>query len=138
MLVSLSLQRWNESCSMWEQKRTHKQHPHLQIQIISAEKKYLSKKSQIKSICLYSYSIYKKKQSPEVFCKKVVLRNFAKFRKNSGIGKCLYQSFFFNKVAGLRLSIKMTFCNQNDFGMKFGPSTKYDKMNLITLKRTWQ
>ena len=46
--------------------------------------------------------------------------------------------FLFNKVAGLRLSIKMTFCNQNDCGMKFGPSTKYDKMNLITLKRTWQ
>ena len=33
----------------------------------------------------------------EVFCKKVVLRNFAKFT-----GKHLCQSLFFNKVAGLR------------------------------------
>ena len=35
----------------------------------------------------------------EVFCKKDVLRNFAKFT-----GKHLCQSFFFNKVAGLRLA----------------------------------
>ena len=34
---------------------------------------------------------------PEVFCKKGVLRNFAKFT-----GKHLCQSLFFNKVAGLR------------------------------------
>ena len=34
---------------------------------------------------------------PEVFCKKGVLRNFVKFT-----GKHLCQSFFFNKVAGLR------------------------------------
>ena len=36
---------------------------------------------------------------PEVFCKKGVFRNFAKFT-----GKHLFQSFFFNKVAGLRLA----------------------------------
>ena len=34
--------------------------------------------------------------SPVVFCKKDVLKNFAKFT-----GKRLYQSLFFNKVAGL-------------------------------------
>ena len=34
---------------------------------------------------------------PEVFCKKGVLRNFAKFT-----GKQLSQSLFFNNVAGLR------------------------------------
>ena len=34
---------------------------------------------------------------PEVFCKNGVLRNFAKFT-----GKHLYQSLFFNKVAGQR------------------------------------
>ena len=34
---------------------------------------------------------------PEVFCKKGVLRNFAKFT-----GKYLCQSLFFNKVVGLR------------------------------------
>ena len=33
----------------------------------------------------------------EVFCKKVVLRNFTKFT-----GKYLCQSFFFNKAAGVR------------------------------------
>ena len=33
------------------------------------------------------------KQSPEVFCKKGVLKKFAKFT-----GKHLYQSIFFNKV----------------------------------------
>ena len=32
---------------------------------------------------------------PEVFCKKSILRNFTKFT-----GKHLYQSLFFNKVAG--------------------------------------
>ena len=37
------------------------------------------------------------KQPPEVFCKKGVLRNFAKFK-----GKHLCQSLFFNKVVGLR------------------------------------
>ena len=37
------------------------------------------------------------KQSPEVFYKKVVLRNFAKFT-----GKHLFQRLFLNKVAGLR------------------------------------
>ena len=42
-----------------------------------------------------------KKQPPEVFCKKSVLRNFAKFT-----GKRLCQIFFFNKVAGLRLYLK--------------------------------
>ena len=41
---------------------------------------------------------------PEVFCKKVVLRNFAKF-----IEKHLYSSLFFNKVADLRLFLQNTF-----------------------------
>ena len=43
------------------------------------------KKERIRSSC------------PEVFCKKGVLRNFAKFT-----GKHLCQSLFFNKFAGLR------------------------------------
>ena len=38
----------------------------------------------------------KRSSHPEVFCKKVVLRNFAKFT-----GKDLCQSLFFNKVASL-------------------------------------
>ena len=37
------------------------------------------------------------KQSPSMFCKKVVLRNFGKFT-----GKHLRQSLFFNKVTGPR------------------------------------
>ena len=39
------------------------------------------------------------KQPPELFCKKSVLKNFAKFT-----GKHLCQSLFLNKVAGLRLA----------------------------------
>ena len=38
-----------------------------------------------------------KSSRPEVFCKKGVVRNFTKFT-----AKHLYQSLFFNKVAGLR------------------------------------
>ena len=38
--------------------------------------------------------------SPEVFCKKGVLRNFAKFT-----GKHVCQSFFFSKVAGLSATL---------------------------------
>ena len=45
-----------------------------------------------------SHDIDKNSSSrPEVFCKKSVLRNFAKFS-----GKHLCQSLFFNKVAGLK------------------------------------
>ena len=40
-----------------------------------------------------------KKQPPEVFCKKIALKNFAKFT-----GKHLCQGLFFNKVAGFRPS----------------------------------
>ena len=43
---------------------------------------------------------------PEVFYKKGVLRNFAKF-----IGKHLCQSLFYNKVAGLRLVTGMSLFN---------------------------
>ena len=56
------------------------------------------------SSCFYlrvcNLSFYQKKLTssrPEVFCKKGVLENFTKFT-----GKHLCQSFFFNKVAGLR------------------------------------
>ena len=41
---------------------------------------------------------YIPKQPPEVFCRKNVPRNFAKFT-----GMHLCQSLFFSKVAGLRL-----------------------------------
>ena len=40
---------------------------------------------------------YSRSSHPEAFCKKVVLRNFAKFTR-----KHLFQSLFFNNVAGLR------------------------------------
>ena len=46
--------------------------------------------------CSFKNGIYRSSR-PEVFCKKGVLRNFAKFT-----GKHLCQSLFFNKVAGLR------------------------------------
>ena len=47
--------------------------------------------------------IWYRSSLPKGFCRKGVLRNFAKFT-----GKHLCQSLFFNKVAGLRLS-KNTF-----------------------------
>ena len=40
-----------------------------------------------------------KNSYPEVFCKEVVLENFTKFT-----GKHMFQSLFFDKVAGLRLA----------------------------------
>ena len=43
----------------------------------------------------YKISTMYRSSRPEVFCKKGVLRNFAKFT-----GKHLFQSLFFNKVAG--------------------------------------
>ena len=47
----------------------------------------------------FEYLIHKI-SCPEVFCKKAVLRNFAKFTGNH-----LRQSVFLNKVAGLRLQV---------------------------------
>ena len=50
------------------------------------------------TLFLKFYNFVKVKDSrPEVFCKKGVLWNFSKFT-----GKHLYQSLFFNRVAGLR------------------------------------
>ena len=53
-------------------------------------------------------------EPPQVFCRKVVLRNFVKFK-----GKHLCQSFFFNKVAGLRPPVRNTssgcFCHCVDY-----------------------
>ena len=47
---------------------------------------------------MFTTIFYKmQKQPPEMFCKKVVLKNFAKFT-----GKNLCQSLFFNKGADLR------------------------------------
>ena len=51
--------------------------------------------------------MYYRTSSPEVFCKKGVLRNFAKFA-----GRHLCQSLFFNKVAGLRPVTTSRFQNQ--------------------------
>ena len=63
--------------------------------------RFTHKRDQMKSSSFPCATFFKKvnsqKQPPEVFCKKGVLRNFAKFT-----GKYLCQSLFFNKVAGLR------------------------------------
>ena len=48
-------------------------------------------------LCTEYRLTYTRSSRPEVFCKKDVLRNIAKFR-----GKHLCQSLFFNKVASLR------------------------------------
>ena len=52
------------------------------------------------------------KQSLEVFCKKGVLRNFAKFT-----GKHLCQSLFFDKVAGLRLQARIFIKKETGIGV---------------------
>ena len=59
-----------------------------------------------------------KKQPPEVFYKKSILENFAKFT-----GKQLYLTLFFNKVAGLGsvASLKKT-PRQGCFSMKYDKS----------------
>ena len=46
-------------------------------------------------ITVFTHSQQYRSSRPEVFCKKGVLKNFAKFT-----GKHLYQSFFFSKNAG--------------------------------------
>ena len=48
--------------------------------------------------------MWKEEQPPEMFCKKGVLRKFAKFT-----GKQLCQRFFFNKVAGIAKVLRTTF-----------------------------
>ena len=54
--------------------------------------------SMAKNKFAYSFIVENIRSSrPEVFCKKGVLRNFAKFT-----GKHLCQSLFYNKVAALR------------------------------------
>ena len=50
----------------------------------------------VRWIYFYTFAIFRSNR-PEVFCKKGVLRKFAKFTR-----KHLCQSLFFNKVAGLR------------------------------------
>ena len=47
-------------------------------------------------IRIFIFSLDYQKQPPEVFCKKDVLRNFAKFT-----GKHLFNGLCLNKVAGL-------------------------------------
>ena len=53
---------------------------------------------------------------PEVFCKKGVLRNFAKFT-----GTHLCQSLFFNKVAGPRPKIKLDYSDIIDMYARRNP-----------------
>ena len=48
-------------------------------------------------MCIIVKCVISRRSRPDVFCKKGVLRNFAKF-----IGKHLCQRLFFNKVAGFR------------------------------------
>ena len=62
------------------------------------------------SICYYNRDVYKDRSDyryrssrPEVFCRKGVLRNFAKFT-----GKHLYQNLYYNKAVGLRAATLFT------------------------------
>ena len=55
------------------------------------------RKIKTKKLQKQSPRVYCRSSHPELFCKKGVIRNFAKFT-----GKHLCQSLFFNKVSGLR------------------------------------
>ena len=55
---------------------------------------------QVKIFARYLLQNLQQKQTPEVFYKKVVLKNFTKFT-----GKHLRQGLFFDKVAGLGLQL---------------------------------
>ena len=67
------------------------------------------------------------KQPPEVFCKKGVLRNLAKFT-----GKHLCQSLFFNKVAGVAKFLRKPF-SQNTSG-RLLLRVKYPWWNIMRIK----
>ena len=91
----------------------------------------------IKCFSFWQYNIFKpssRSSRTEVFCKKGVLRNFAKFT-----GKHLCQSLFFNKVAGLRMfygyfwSIIFTLVTPVMF---YGFFFQFDQ--LLTPKARWQ
>ena len=77
----------------------------------------VTKESMLKSTQTYCLE----KQPPEVFYEKGVLRNFKKLT-----GKHLYQSLFFNKVAGLRL------CKNCDQLEKFIKIWRLSQDNLRT------
>ena len=57
----------------------------------------IERKEKVKCHNSFRSSRPEQKQPPEVFCKKAVLRNFAKFTV-----KYLCQSLFFNKVTRMR------------------------------------
>ena len=60
---------------------------------------YIQSISQDRALCIFPQKLSTKVRSsrPNVFSKKVILKNLAKFA-----GKHLCQSLFFDKVAGLR------------------------------------
>ena len=66
------------------------------------------------------------RSSRQVFCKKGVLRNFAKLT-----GKHLYQSLFFNKVAGLWQTEIFCIIFYPHLYSKISKSKKVETFNLI-------
>ena len=77
------------------------------------------------------WTVFAKTRSsrPEVFCKKGVLRNFAKFTGK----QYLYQGLFFNKAAGLNV-LKVTLCTL-DIMIFRGMNSKLLQKNLLPKKR---
>ena len=69
------------------------------------------------ALIFFTKSGFSRSSRPDVFCKKGVLRNFAKFT-----GKHLCQSLYFNKVAGLGLAqvFSCEFCefSRNNFSYR--------------------
>ena len=79
----LTQRKWS-----WEQFSVNK--------IVPQNSEALSQRYSAKNMPEFLFSFPIQKQPLEMFCKKGVLKNFAKF-----IGKPLWQSLFFNKVAVL-------------------------------------
>ena len=81
-----------------------------------------------------SFSLHHK-QPPKMFCKKGVLRNFAKFT-----GKHLYQRLFFNKVAGKKESLAhVFFCEFCEISKNTFPwrTPHVIASKIIVLKKIW-
>ena len=85
--------------------------------------------SKLVKIRLFKFSCNDSYRSslPEVFCKEGVIRNFVKFA-----GKHLCQSFFFNKVAGLRPATLL----KNILWLKKIVWYRYFPVNFVKFLRT--
>ena len=89
---------FNSNIRKWAPTHTVKHLEHDRTSTAWKHKKMLILSNELLLICnSTNFARWNRSSRPDVFCKKVALRNFAKFT-----GKHLCQSLFFDKVAGLR------------------------------------